>query len=147
MKTTISVQVKNESIITKATSSLLWFIRIFQKSKVLVSVNDGEPFTLTASKEFQEIPVEPGHVVLQFADPRAKSKERQRKLTGAFIGGAFGLGSGSSGGALAGMAAGSSLGKLSIKEDILECDLNEGDNLKISCKCTGKGQVKIKVVK
>lgn len=145
MKTTVSILVKNENLWTKANSSLLWFVKIFQKSKVLVSINGAEPCTLVASKEFHEFEVEPGTVTLRFTDPGAKSKARNKAIAGGLIG--FSAGAATGGSGLSGALAGSEAAKSSIKEDILECTLQEGDNLKLSCRSKGNGQVKVKVLK
>lgn len=144
MKTSVSILVKNENLWTKANSSLLWFIKIFQKSKVLVSVNGAEPVELEASKDFHVIEVEPGHVTLQFTDPGAKAKATHKKMAGCLIGLSAGLAFGGSG--VSEAMIGSEMAKSSVKEDILECDLQEGDDLKISCVSKGNGRVKVKLL-
>ena len=65
------------------------------------------------------------------------------------VGGILGLSAGlaTGGGGFRGTIIGAETAKSSIKEDVLECTLQEGDNLKLSCKSKGNGQVKIKVLK
>lgn len=146
MKTHISILVKNESLFSRF-MSFLWFINIFKKMSVNVWIDDDsvEPSVLKANKEPYLFDVEPGHHSILVTDPRAKSKQAFKAVTGAFVGGAMGLGVGSG---MAGAAAGADLFSGSVvRDNIVECNLNEGDVLKISVKPKNNGSVKIKILK
>lgn len=148
MKTQISILVKNESLISRF-FSLLWFINIFKKMSVNVWIDDDSvaPKVLKASSEPYLFDVEPGHHAILVTDPRAKGKQAMRAVTGAFVGGSFGLAGGGSS-ALAGAAAGADLFNGStVRDSVVECNLNEGDLLKISVKPKNNGSVKIKILK
>ena len=147
MNTQISILVKNEPLLSRF-MSFLWFINIFKRMPVNVWIDDGDvpPVVLKASKEPYIFNVDPGYHVIQVTDPRAGSKKAFRAVTGAFMGGAFGLAAGDGlGGMLMGadMAAGGSR----INDSCVECNLNHGDLLKISVRPKSNGSVKIKILK
>ena len=147
MKTQISILVKNESLLSRF-MSLWWFINIFKRMSVNVWIDDGDvaPVVLKANKEPYVFDVEPGYHAILVTDPRAKSKQAFKAVTGAFIGGSFGLAAGDGlGGALAGaeFAGGGSV----INDNVVECNLNEGDILRLSVKPKNNGSVKVKILK
>lgn len=146
MKTQISILVKNESLVSRF-FSFLWFINIFKKMSVNVWIDDDKvpAKVLKANKEPYLFDVEPGYHQILVTDPRAKSKQAMRAVTGAFVGGSFGLAAGDG---LGGMAAGADLFSGStIRDGVVECELKEGDVLKISVKPKNNGNVKIKLLK
>lgn len=140
MRTQISILVKDESIFSKAMT--VWFINIFKKSKVTVSI-DGYKQTLKASKTPYVFDVAPGYHVIEMADPREKQKAFTAKMIGIFTFGAFTL---AGGGKVAMQSAqiGAQTMRLSEKSSVLECNLMEGDNMRLSCKCCANAKVKIK---
>ena len=146
MQTQISILVKNEALLSRF-MSFLWFINIFKKMSVNVWIDDDNvpPTVLKARKEPYLIDVEPGYHAILVTDPRAKSKQAMRAVTGAFIGGSFGLAGGEG---LDGAAAGAELFSGStVRDGVVECDLKDGDVLKISVKPKNNGSVKIKILK
>lgn len=147
MKTQISILVKNESLLSRF-MSFLWFINIFKRMPVNVWIDDGEaaPTVLKASKTPYLIDVEPGYHQILFTDPRAKNKQAFGAVTGAFVGGAFGLAAGDG---LFGAAAGADAfaGGSTVRDNVVECTLNEGDVLKLSAKPKRNGSVKVKILK
>jgi hypothetical protein len=146
MKTQISILVKNESLVSRF-FSFLWFINIFKKMSVNVWIDDDSvpAKVLKANKEPYLFDEEPGYHAILVTDPRAKSKQAMRAVTGAFVGGSFGLAAGDG---LGGLAAGADLFSGStVRDGVVECDLKEGDVLKISVKPKNNGSVKIKLLK
>lgn len=147
MKTQISVLVKNESLLSRF-MSFLWFINIFKRMSVnvLIDSTEGTPQKLKASKTPYVFDVEPGYHYAVFTDPRAGSKQAFKAVTGAFVGGAFGLAAGDG---LYGAASGAEAfaGGSTVRDGVLECQLNEGDLLKVSVKPKHNGSVKVKILK
>lgn len=146
MNTQISILVKNEALLSRF-MSFLWFINIFKKMKVNVWIDDseGQPQVLKANKEPYVFNVEPGYHYVYVTDPRAASKQAFKAVTGAFIGGSIGL---ASGGGLAGAVMGAdTFTGSTIRDGVVECNLNEGDVLKISVKPKSNGSIKIKLLK
>ncbi len=143
MGATIKVRVKDESLMTKM-RGLLWFVRIFQKSKVNVYI-DGQKNELVARDEPYSFNVSAGTHTLKLEDPRGKSKKRGRKVTGAVLGAAVGFGmSGSMWGGALGALDGVSFRSSAKKDGSTEIDLAEGSTLAFSCQATKKGDIKIK---
>ncbi len=145
MKTQLQVLVKDESFLSKCQSTV-WFVSIFKKSKIYLEL-DGEAKELKASKEPYVFDLNPGTHYLLVSDPKAKSKRRKRAVTGAIVGATFGMMAGnvdtmvSFGSDMAGTFAGN------VGEDgSVEFTVDEGDIIKISCKATLKGGVKIKQI-
>lgn len=147
MKTQISILVKNESLLSRF-MSFLWFINIFKRMPVNLWIDDmnGNPNVLKAHRNPYIVDIEPGYHQLMFTDPRAKNKQAFRAVTGAFVGGAFGLAAGDG---LFGAAAGAEAfaGGSTVRDNIVECTLNEGDLLKLSVKPKRNGSVKVKILK
>lgn len=146
MKTQISILVKNESLLSRF-MSFMWFINIFKKMPVNVWIDDDskQPTVLKANKEPYLFDVEPGYHAILVTDPRAKSKQAFKAVTGAIVGGSFGLAAGDG---LGGAAAGADMFSGSVVRDgVVECNLNEGDLLKISVKPKNNGSVKVKILK
>ncbi len=144
MKTQISILVRNEFILTKATSSLWWFVKIFQKSKMLVTI-DGKTQKLAASKTPYIFEVEPGQHNIRFEDPCLKGKSFNRKMVGLFLGFGFGLAADGSS-AIGGAYEGYESFRLDIKEGVVNCELQDGDTLQVSCKAKANGKIKIKIL-
>jgi hypothetical protein len=147
MKTQISILVKNESLLSRF-MSLLWFINIFKRMSVNVWIDDDSvaPQVLKARKEPYVFDVEPGYHAILVTDPRAKGKQAFNAITGALVGGSFGLaaGDGFSGAMMGADAFG---GGSQVHDSGVECTLNEGDILKLSVKPKHNGSVKIKILK
>lgn len=145
MKTQIAITVKDETIISKALT-LFWFINIFKKSKLIVSI-DGNTYECKASKTPYIFDVTPGNHVIEIYDPKAKQKSRTRAMTGALIGGTVGF----TGGGFAATAMGTMVGaqamNLNIQNGVVNCTLSDGDILRLSCKGNSKGAVKIQPIK
>ena len=140
MNTQISLEIKDESIFSKA-FTLFWFVNIFKKSKVKVIFDDYE-MELKASKTLYTYDVQPGTHTLKFYDPKAGQKNFTRKMVGTTIGGSIGL----AGGGADSVIVGAKLGETAIQENIVSCNLLEGDHLKLSCKCKSNGKIKIKMI-
>ncbi len=147
MKTHISILVKNEALLSRF-MSFLWFINIFKKMRVNVWIDDETipPAVLKANKKPYVFEVDPGFHEIKVTDPRAGSKQAFKAVTGAFVGGAFGLAAGDG---LGGMVSGAELasGGSMVRDSIVSCNLNQGDMLKISVKPKSNGSVKIKILK
>lgn len=145
MKTQISVLVKDETIFSKAMTTF-WFVNIFQKAKMLVCI-DGCEHKLKASKRPYTFDVEPGTHSVEFRDPKEGQKRFTWKLTGLFVSLGFGLGASNSFGDFQmNMIEGEQLFRMSLKENGVECTLQDGDILKLSCKSNGRASVKVKVI-
>ncbi len=84
MQTQISILVKNEALLSRF-MSFLWFINIFKKMSVTVWIDDDNvpPTVLKPRKMPYLIDVEPGYHAILVTDPRAKSKQVMRAVTGA----------------------------------------------------------------
>ena len=147
MKTQISILVKNEALLSRF-MSFLWFINIFKRMPVNVWIDNGDapPIVLKASSEPYVFDVNPGSHSILITDPRAGKKQAFRAVTGAFVGGAFGLGVGAG---VSGMIAGAELaaGGSQINDSVVNCNLGPGDVLKISARPKNNGKVKIKILK
>ena len=142
MKTQISILVKNESLYAKC-KSFLWFVNIFQKSKMIVMI-DGKENILKASKTPYVFDVTPGYHSIQFKDKREGSKRSFDKFTKGFTGFAIGLGGGAS--TAMDMAATFTSSGINIQDNLVEIQLQDGDILKLSCKADRKGRVKVKQI-
>lgn len=153
MQTQLRVTVKNGSIITRASSYLLWFIKMFKKSEIQVWVDDRncEPVVLKARKEPYEIPITPGQHVVYFDDPKRNFRVKMWNLTIKLYNGMFGFligtiasdfGDISGGIVLAEAYAGG--GRTEIRDNVLACNLVEGDEVSVTVKPKMK-KVKIKV--
>lgn len=143
MSANLSILVKNESAWVRA-GGILWLFRLFQKSKMRVVI-DGVTQELVAQEEPYSFSIAPGveHTV-NFIDPRGKAKRRGKAFGTAVIGAAMGLGATGSG---LGMVSGALIGTTAFsgkrtKEGYL-FTVAEGDTLRLSCKATGKGEVKV----
>jgi hypothetical protein len=146
MQTQVSIQVKNESIVSRF-FSIMWFINIFKKMSVDAHIDsEGNVQTLKASKEPYLIDLEPGAHQILFTDPRAAGKKAFKAVTGAFMGAAVG---GAFGGSMLEGAAwgadGASGG--AVKNGIVSFTLRDGDVLRLSAKPKHNGSVKVKILK
>lgn len=146
MNTQLSIKVKNENCISRVYS---WFglLGLFIPSKVKMYVDGGSYIKLKARKDPYLFDIEPGSHHIDF---EAKSKAGYDKFIGGFIFGSMGLaGGGRTGMAMgqegAGFAAGL-MGHCRVQESALDCDLQEGDILKISIKPKRNGSVKVKLL-
>lgn len=140
MKTQLSILVKNETFYTRFFGGGLWFINIFKKLPLDV-VLDGNKQRLKAAAEPYVFDVTPGEHSLQVIDPRARTKKRDKALTGAIFGAAA---VGAAGGP---MTLGAALGASGIRagqDGLAELYIEEGATLKISCQATRNGDVNIK---
>ena len=143
MKTQISILVKKETLMSRM-QSFFWFITIFQKTGVQVCVDGDTANTmlLPARKEPYLIDVTPGHHEVTFVDPRAGGKQAYGKFTNLFLGFIFSV---STDGAI--NASDFDNGGSTVRDGYLECNLVEGDVLRVSARGTRKGGVKIKILK
>lgn len=143
MKTQISILVKKETLMSRM-QSFLWFITIFKKTAVSVCVDGDTANTmlLPARKEPYLIDVTPGTHEVVFSDPRAAGKHAYNKFTNLFLGWIFAL---STDGAIG--VSDFDNGGNTIRDGYLQCNLVEGDLLKVSARGTYKGGVKVKILK
>lgn len=148
MKTQISIQVKNENIISRMQSSTL--LSLFKKRTVKVYVDGAtEALELKARKEPYVLDMEPGQHLLLF-------EAKARKNYGAMMmAGAFGAGLGLGGGGMyeaASFAKGAMDivsavdGSNRVKDNQLQCTLREGDILKVCIQPKRNGVVKVKLL-
>lgn len=149
MKTQLSVLVKSESMMGKANAHrFLGPFALLTKS-TMVLIIDGETHELKENKKPYIFDLEPGKHVIQFLDPKKDRKEAARNLdklvAGAMIGGIGALG-GNAWLAFEGSDVDWMFGKVT-EDGAAEINLREGDILKLSCKGTGKGVPKVKVLK
>ena len=126
---------------------------MFKKSQIQVWVDDRnrEPIVLTARKEPYEVPITPGQHVVYFDDPKRSFRVKMWGLTtklykmffGFIIGaGASDFGDISGGFGVAEAFAGG--GRTQVRDNVLACNLIEGDELPVTVKPKMK-KVKIKV--
>ena len=149
MKTQISVQVKNENWISRC-MSIYMTLGLFVKAKVNVYIDNANnaPIILKARKEPYLIDIEPGEHAIAFT---AKSKANVDKLIGGAMFGAIGMGLGNGFTAFASAQGGADfasglMGHSRVQDNLLECELREGDVLKICVQPKRNGAVKIKVL-
>lgn len=148
MKTQVSIYVKNESLLSKF-FSLTWFINIFRKSSVNAYIDDDEarPVKMKASSNPYIFELEPSAHVIYFRDNAAMGKRAFNAFTGAAIGGALGLGTGSLLAGTVGTIVGSDAMKgPRIENNVVQFYLNEGEDLRIRIKPKHNGTFSIKVI-
>lgn len=153
MKTQVSILVKNEPLLSRASGSFFAAFNTFKKMPVFAVIDDpnAEPLVLKARKEPYDIELAPGSHVIQFIDPRAEKKAKtmqfwKKAYAGAFLAGASAAGGGSLiDGALFGAAT--TANKTTVRENYFECTLNQGDEVRISVQIKSNSKVKIKVLK
>lgn len=143
MKTQISILVKNESLLSRF-YSFLWFINIFKKMSVAVCIDGDEANVqvLKARKEPYLIDVTPGYHELVISDPRAGNKQAFKAFTGLVVGGISAI---ATDGAL-GVSDFTDSGS-TVRDGFVQCNLVEGDLLRISAKPKHNGSVKVKILK
>ena len=122
--------------------SFLWFITIFQRTGVEVSIDGGPTKLLPARKEPYLIDVTPGYHEVTFVDPRAGGKQAYNKFTNLFLGFIFAV---STDGAIG--VSDFDNGGTTVRDGYLQCNLTEGDRLKVSARGDRKGGVKVKLLK
>lgn len=149
MKTQVSILFKGDTLGSKFVKlcSLTWFIKIFKKPQIAISI-DGQPVQkMTANKEAYVLDLVPGQHQISMIDLDAESKARTKRFTGSFIGFFIGLGTGSlSNGALLGKASGDLMEGKTIDQNNINIFLNDGDLIKISVKTAYNGSCKIKIL-
>ena len=141
MKTQLSILVKKETLMSHM-QSFLWFITIFKKTAVEISIDGGPSQLLVASKKPYLFDVAPGLHEVTFVDPRAGGKQAYGKFTNFFLGFIFAV---STDGAIG--VSDFDNGGTTVRDGYLQCTLNEGDLLKVSARGDRKGGVKVKVLK
>ena len=150
MKTQVSILFKGDTLGSTFVKlgSLTWFIKIFQKPQIAISI-DGQPMQkMTASKEAYVWDLAPGQHQISMIDLDAESKARTKRFTGRFVGFFVGLGTGSlSNGAMLGKAGGDLMEGKSIDQNNINFFLNDGDLMKISVKTDHNGCCKTKILK
>ena len=147
MKTQVTVLVKNATLYSRLTGSLLWFIDIFRKMPVNLSIDGAEPVRLKASKTPYVFDVTPGVHQFVFTDPKAKGKRRNKALVGAILGASL---EGAAGGSMVGggIDAFNSVNNSGTNyENVANITIDEGAVLEFWCRPTRKGSVKVKEVK
>ena len=140
MKTQLYITVENGGLYTRATSSLFWFSTIFKKSQINLYIDsrDAKPITLTARSKPYEIEITPGYHEILIDDVKGPYRRKafgfMAKLTaGAMTAGMF-AGAGMSILPSAVLASEMVGGKSAIKDNVLVCNLSEGDELRVSVK-------------
>ena len=141
MQTQLSILVKKETLMSRM-QSFLWFITIFKKTGVEVSIDGGPAQLLPAKKEPYLFDLTPGTHEVTFVDPRAAGKQAYGKFTNLFLGFIFSV---STDGAI-GMSDFDN-GGTTVRDGYLQCNLVEGDLLKVSARGDRKGGVKVKILK
>lgn len=141
MRTQLSILVKKETLMSRM-QSFLWFITIFKKTAVEVSIDGGAPQLLLANKDPYVFDVAPGYHEVTFVDPRAGGKQAYGKFTNLFLGFIFAV---STDGAIG--ASDFDDGGSTVRDGYLQCNLVEGDLLRVSARGTRKGGVKVKILK
>lgn len=150
MRTQLLVTVKDAGMMTKAQSSLLWFVEIFKKSQINVWIDnlDSEPITLTAQSKPYELSLNPGEHIIYFDDPKREKRAKLNSLGQNLVMGSFAAGMGSASGGLAGGAIAAALAtgnkRSEVRENVLLCVLAEGDELAVTVKPLKK-KVKVKI--
>lgn len=149
MKTQISIQVQNENVISRCFSFYSLF-GLLLKAKVNMNVDNtaSKPIVLKARKEPYVFDLNPGEHVITF---KAKNKGNFEKILFGAAFGLIGLGMGNSSTAMMGAKGGSDfvsglMGHNRVQDNLLECNLSEGDFLKISVRPKRNGAVKIKLL-
>lgn len=149
MKTQISIQVKNENLFSRC-MSIYMSLGLFVKAKVKMYIDDGQstPIILKARKEPYTIDIEPGEHAIAFT---AKNKGSVDKIIGGAVLGTIGMGAGNAFTGLVAANAGADfssglMGHSRIQDNLLECDLQEGDLLKIRIQPKRNGAVKIQLI-
>lgn len=143
MKTQLSILVKNESLLSRF-FSFWWFINIFKKMSVVVTVDGDEAnaMTLKAQKEPYLIDLTPGYHEILITDPRASGKQAFKKFTQGTVGLIFGIATDGAIGVSDLVDSGST-----VRDGVVQCNLGEGDLLRISAKPKNNGSVKVKILK
>ena len=141
MKTQLSILVKKETLMSRM-QSFFWFITIFKKTAVEVSIDGAPAQLLPARKTPYLFDVGPGAHEVTFVDPRAGGKQAYGKFTNLFLGFIFAV---STDGAI-GMSDFDN-GGATVRDGYLQCNLVEGDLLKVSARGDRKGGVKVKILK
>lgn len=141
MKTTLRVTVKNAGFWTRIRSYLFWFLHIFDKSTIQVWIDDPEssPIVLKARNAAYTIDLTPGSHTVFFDDPlRAKRMKLSNLGTNLILGSfAAGVGAGANGipGAVFASTVLADSGSRSIvRDNVLCCDLNPGDEISVVVK-------------
>ena len=144
MKTQVHLYVKNETFYTRFFGGGLWFINIFRKLPLEITVN-GEAKKLKPQTEPYVYDLEPGRHEILGRDPRQMTKKADKAITGALLGaGAMAAGGGS---VLAGAVLGADATQNNVfREGACSLVLKEGDIVKISCQATRKGGVVFKKI-
>lgn len=142
MKTQVHLYVKNETLYTRFFGGGLWFINLFRKLPLEITVK-GETKKLKPQAEPYVYDFEPGTYEILGRDPRQGTKKADRALTGAIFGAAAAVAGGGS------IIAGAQMGADAVRDNVFReggCrfTLNDGDILRVSCQATKKGGVVFK---
>lgn len=142
MKTQLHLYVKNESLYTRFFGGGLWFINLFRKLPLEITV-DGEKKKLKPQADPYVYDLAPGRHEVIGKDPRQMTKKADKALTGAVLGASIMAGAGGS------IVAGAMLGADATRDNIFReggcsLNLNDGDIIKVSCQATRKGGVVFK---
>jgi len=146
MRTQISILVKDETIPAKTMTSVLWPVYLLTRSKMKVWI-DGQMYKLKASKTPYTFDVQPGTHKVTFKDPREGGKSVYWKTVGMFFSFLFSFtGSNTIGSLQLDMIEANQMCRLSERENCLDCTLQDGDILKLSCRSNIRANVKVKVI-
>ena len=142
MSAQLSVLIKDESLFSKM-HSFAWIVNIFKKSSVLVCIDGDEAnaMLLKANKQPYEIELTPGYHQILIADPKAGKKKSYNAVSNFMMGGIFSI---ATGGAI---GATDFMGDSTIKDGVVQCNLNDGDVLSVSAKPKSNGNIKVKILK
>lgn len=159
VKTQISITVQKESFYSQLKWKVfrhpfLWIFYIFKKSKEMsVCIDKGSEkerhYALEPNNNPYFLDLEPGYHEILFEDPNAVDKANAGKVfkLGVALGlGAFTAGAGGSGLEAASAVMSSQSAKLRVGDGIIAFTIQEEEILKVSCKATRKGSVKIKLL-
>lgn len=119
------------------------------KATVLLMIDDSQEQELEAAKEAYTFTVEAGKHRIMVTDPTKEAKQSMLKMAGTIAGGGIGFGAGNAVSTVVGGDIGKSImGSIfNAGDGFIDCELLEGDVLKLECQPGMGGKVKIKVLK
>jgi hypothetical protein len=117
------------------------------KAEILVSLDNGQPWSLKAAKDPYLLNIAPGHHTLTVDDPYRQKKQAKQRTNGFLTGLLFGAVTDSSMSFYADDGANIANMIFNDVAGVIEFDAREGDTYKLKLKPTVSGKVKIKVLK
>lgn len=149
MKTQLSVLVKKESLYSRMVGKWQLGPFSFFGARPVEIILDGEVHSVKPSASPYVFDLTPGTHTVRFHDPKQENKRAFSRFNAAFQGTVWGfaIGGATGGSASLGALLGGNVGKSmqgTIHEDgTLEVTVGDGDLLKLQCKNTRKGVVKV----